>query len=317
MQLPDITAVERAADVIEPFIHHTPVIHSQSINEMLGCQVHFKCENLQRTGSFKIRGASHAVASIDRGTGITGVIAHSSGNHAAALACAAQQHQMNCEIVMPRNASQFKQQAVTHYGGHTTLCEPGMAARESVTAELMARRPELHLVHPYDDHRVIAGQGTVTLELVQQVEDLDMLVVPVGGGGLISGASIVLQSLYPDIQLIGVEPEVVGEAQRSLAEGRRYPATGNPTIADGLQAGIGETNFAIMRQGVESIVTVSEQQIRAAVRLILERLKVVVEPSAAVTLAAMLCGKINPVGKRVGLILSGGNIQLDNIQNLI
>lgn len=316
-QPPDLSAVEQAAAVIEPLIHHTPVIESQSLNDMLGCQLYFKCENFQRTGSFKLRGASNAIADVASQSGVSGVITHSSGNHAAALACAARHYGIDCEIVMPGDAPQFKQQAVRNYGGHITLCEPGMPARQATTAELMEENPGLHLVHPYDDPRVIAGQGTATLEFIDQVDSLDLLLLPVGGGGLISGASIVLQARRPDTRLVGVEPAVVDEARRSLADGQRHPATGGQTIADGLQAGVGELNFAIIQQGVETIVSVSEQQIRSALRMILERLKVVVEPSAAVTLAALMAGEIELAGQHVGIILSGGNIQLDQLHKFI
>jgi len=315
MLLPDINAVKLAAETIEPFVHHTPVIQSQSINQLLGCQVFFKCENLQRTGAFKIRGATNAIASMSYKK--AGVITHSSGNHAAALACAAQQHGMSCEVVMPRDAPQFKQQAVSQYGAHITLCEPGMPARQTATAEIMERSPDLKLVHPYDDAHVIAGQGTATLEFIQQVDDLEVILLPVGGGGLISGASIVIQSMKPKVHLIGVEPAVVDEARRSVADGKRHAATGNRTIADGLQAGIGELNFAIIQQGVEKIVSVTEQQIKAALRLIFERLKVVVEPSSAVPLAALLAGRLEHSFERVGIILTGGNLDLDDLCNLI
>ncbi|MCW8962968.1 MAG: threonine/serine dehydratase [Gammaproteobacteria bacterium] len=315
MLLPDLRAVKLAAETIKPFIHHTPVIQSQSINQLLGCQVFFKCENFQRTGTFKIRGATNAIACMSNKE--AGVITHSSGNHAAALACAAQQYGMSCDVVMPRDVPQFKQQAVSHYGAHITLCEPGMPARQAATAEIMARRPDLKLVHPYDDGHVIAGQGTATLEFIQQVDDLEAILLPVGGGGLISGASVVIQSIKPEVHLIGVEPDMVDEARCSVADGKRHPATGNRTIADGLQAGIGELNFAIIQQSVEKIVSVTEQQIKNALRLIFERLKVVVEPSSAVPLAALLAGRLEHSFERVGIILTGGNLDLDDLRNLI
>ena len=315
--MPDIKSVERAAEVIRPTIHRTPVMQSQSINDLAGCEVFFKCENFQRTGAFKMRGASYAVASIDRKQNITGVITHSSGNHAAALACAAQQHGLTCEIIMPGDAPLVKQKAVKHYGANITLCDPGMENRQAATAELMAKRPDLKLVHPYDDYHVISGQGTATLEFLQQVSGIETMLLPVGGGGLIGGASIVIKAQSPRTRLIGVEPEVVDEAKRSIANNKRYPATGGKTIADGLQAGIGELNFSLIQQGVHQLVSVTEQQIKGALRLIMERLKIVIEPSAAVPLAALLAGYLDHSVDRVGIILTGGNIDLDRIHKLI
>lgn len=317
MLLPDLDAVHRAACRIEPFIHRTPVITSQTINQLLDCEVSFKCENFQRVGAFKMRGAMNAVLSLEDPAVVTGVITHSSGNHAAALARAAQLNNLSCHVVMPENTAGIKQAAVKAYGASITLCAPGMAARQAVTAEIMHENAGLRLVHPFDDYDVIAGQATVTLEFLQQAEGMDVLLVPVGGGGLIGGASIVLNAYRPDAALFGVEPAAVDEAARSLAAGQRLPATGEPTIADGLQAGIGERNFLLLQRGVREIVTVSEQQIRHALRLIFERLKVVVEPSAAVALAGLMAGKIPSRGQHVGVILSGGNIDLDRMRDFI
>jgi len=214
---------------------------------------------------------------------------------------------------MPGDAPLVKQAAVKHYGANITLCEPGIQARQTATAELIAKRPDLKLVHPYDDFHVISGQGTATLEFLQQVPDIETMLLPIGGGGLISGASIAIKARSPQTRLIGVEPEAVDEAMRSIADNKRYPATGGKTIADGLQAGIGELNFVLIQQGVQQLLSVTEQQIKAALKLIFERLKVVVEPSAAVPLAALLAGRLDYSPERIGIILTGGNIDLSSL----
>ncbi|TNG02128.1 MAG: pyridoxal-phosphate dependent enzyme [Gammaproteobacteria bacterium] len=306
-EYPDIQAVRKAYQQIKPYIHVTPVMHSQSLDDLSGCQVIFKCENFQRTGAFKMRGAMNAVLNLPDTEAGNGVITHSSGNHAAALARAAGIDGIPCHIVMPDDAPSIKQSAVTAYGAKITFCEPSMSARET-TVNRLIDEIGMHLVHPYDDHDVIAGQGTVTLEFLQQVQSLDALLVPVGGGGLISGAAIVAHAQNANIDVIGVEPEQVDDACRSLRDGIRYPATGKPTIADGLRAGIGEMNFTIVQQHVRQIVTVSEEEIVQALKLIWERLKIVIEPSAAVPFAALISSKIPQNYKTVGVILSGGNI---------
>ncbi|HEY5733647.1 MAG TPA: threonine/serine dehydratase [Gammaproteobacteria bacterium] len=317
MQLPDIDAVRQAAKNIAPFIRETPVRQSQSIDDLLGCRAYFKCENLQYTGAFKLRGATNAVLNMKQTESFAGVITHSSGNHAAALAYAAQQHHIPCHVVMPEDAPGFKQQAVRQHGANVTLCKPGMESRQATTESIMRSDSGLRLIHPYDNYDVIAGQGTTTLEFLAQQQSMDMLVVPVGGGGLIGGAGIVVSSLMPGIALIGVEPEEVDEAYRSLAEGKRMPATGNKTIADGLQAGIGERNFVLLQQTVQRLVTVSEQQIKKAMRLIHLHLQMTVEPSAAVGLAALLSGQLDIDNKSIGIILTGGNIEPTLFKNLI
>ena len=316
-ELPELDAVKDAARKIAPFIRHTPVKQSQAINQLLGCHAYFKCENLQPTGAFKLRGASNAVVNLIQSSGCSGVITHSSGNHAAALAYAAQRHQLPCHVVMPEDAPQTKQAAVRRFGASMTLCKPGMAAREKTTSDLMQYDPGLQLVHPYDDFYVIAGQGTATLEFLQQQHELDMLVTPIGGGGLISGAGIVIKVLKPEIQLVGVEPSAVDEARRSLETGVRLPATGEKTIADGLQAGIGEMNFKLLSENVDEVLAVTEQAIKNAMKLIHEHLYMMVEPSAAVGLAAALSGKLDTGNRQVGFILTGGNIDQKTFHNLI
>lgn len=314
--LPTIESVRNAAARISAYIHHTPVLSSHSINELAGCSLFFKCENFQRSGAFKMRGAMNALLSLDQRQRDNGVITHSSGNHGGALALAAKILGIACHVVMPDDAPACKLQAVKAYGAEITRCEPGMPAREAATAAAMAERP-LTLIHPFDDLHVIAGQGTAMLEFFGQTDALQAIVLPVGGGGLIAGSSIVVQALQPDIPLIGVEPEVVDEAKRSLETGVRQPATGAKTLADGLQAGIGALNFKILQSSVRAIVTVTEDEIRQAMRLIWERMKIVVEPSSAVPLAAIVARKLPLQADRIGVILTGGNVDLNRLSKLI
>lgn len=317
IELPDLNAAIEAAQAIAPLVQNTPVRQSQAINQLLGCHAYFKCENLQHTGAFKFRGASNALVNLTRSDSCSGVITHSSGNHAAALACSAQQHQLPCHVVMPEDAPKIKQAAVSRYGATITLCKPGMAAREQTTRQLMESDPGLKLVHPYDDFHVIAGQATVTLEFLRQQHELDKVIIPVGGGGLIGGAGIVIKALKPEIQLVGVEPAAVDEARRSLEKRKRLPATGKPTIADGLQAGIGEMNFRLLSENVGEVLAVTEQEIKYAMKLIFEHLDMMVEPSAAVGLAAAIAGKLHTRNHELGFILTGGNIEQKTFYNLI
>jgi threonine dehydratase len=306
-EYPDIQAIRSASELIAPYIHTTPVMQSRSLDELAGHRLLFKCENFQRTGAFKMRGAMNAILNLPESAASRGVITHSSGNHAAALAKAAAIVGVACHIVMPEDAPVIKQDAVRDYGATITFCQPSMAAREE-TVERLIQAQGMHLVHPYDDAAVIAGQGTATLEFLQQVQAFDALLVPVGGGGLISGAAIVLDALKKDIDVIGVEPEQADDACRSLQDGIRYPATGRATVADGLRAGIGKMNFNIMQRLVHQVVTVTEDEIRQAMQLIWERLKIVVEPSAAVPFAAVIANRLPSHYKTLGLIISGGNI---------
>ena len=305
---PTLDDVREAAMRIAPWVHRTPVMTSRTLDQRAGATLFFKCENLQRVGAFKARGATSAVLRLDGPARERGVVTHSSGNHAAALALAARNAGIPAWVVMPRNAPLPKVESVRRLGGEIVFCEPTLEAREATCAEVGARTGAT-LVHPYDDHAVIAGQGTATLELREQVEALDAVVVPVGGGGLLAGTSVVGRALGIDVY--GAEPAAVDDAARSLATGVRQPPTGGTTVADGLRTALGVRPFEIIRRNVTDIATVSDEQIVAAMRLVWEVMKIVIEPSSAVPVAALLEHRLPVAGRRVGVILTGGNVDLD------
>lgn len=306
---PCLADIQAAHARIVPYIHRTPVFRSRSIDELAGAELYCKCENLQRGGAFKIRGAVNAVLSLSPQEAACGVVTHSSGNHAAALALAARSRGIVAHIVVPENAPAVKLAAVKAYGGRVITCTPTMAAREEMAARIVAHTGAT-LIHPYNDYRVIAGQGTVALELMEQVEGLDMVLAPVSGGGLLSGTAIAAKGMRPQVQVIGCEPRNADDAYRSLRAGRIMTNDHPTTIADGLRAHLGDKTFPLLRELVDDIVLVNEEEIVHAMRLIFERMKLVVEPSGAVGLAAALCGRLNVQGKRVGIILSGGNVDM-------
>ena len=307
-----LTQIREAAERIRPHAHRTPVLTCAALDLAVGAKVFLKCENFQKVGAFKFRGACNAVFSLGDAEAVRGVATHSSGNHAQALALAARLRGIPAHIVMPGNAPAVKQAGVLGYGGRITLCEPVLAARESTLADVVARTGAA-VVHPYNDERVIAGQGTAALELLQEIPDLDVILVPVGGGGLLSGTAIAATELVPGIRVIAGEPEGADDAFRSLAEGRILPSLDPRTIADGLLTALGELTFPVIRDRVERIVTVSEPGIIAAMRFIWERAKLVIEPSSAVPLAVLWERRIDLAGLKVGVILSGGNVDLDRL----
>lgn len=307
---PTLDDIRAAAARIAGRIRRTPVLTSSTLDGRAGAKLFFKCENLQKTGAFKARGATNAVFVLTDEQARRGVATHSSGNHGAALARAAQLRGIPAYIVMPDDAPRAKQAAVRHYGGEISYCGPTLAARESAAAQLVARTGAT-LVHPYDDAHVIAGQGTTALELLEDVRDLDLILCPVGGGGQLSGIAVAAKSLRPSIRVVGVEPAEADDARRSLASGRIELAVSPRTIADGLRASLGELTFAVIRQHVDEIVTVSEPAIVQAMRTIWEIMKLVVEPSGAVAYAAIAADRIDARGRRIGIILSGGNLDLD------
>ena len=304
--------IRDAGTRIAPFIHRTPVLTCATLDRMTGAQLFFKCENLQKVGAFKMRGASNAIAQLDPKVAVHGVATHSSGNHGAAVALAARLMGMKAHVVMPDNAAAIKKQAVAGYGADITWCEPTIAARDECLAALV-QRTGATIIHPYNDERIIAGQGTAGLELIEEIERLDLLLIPVGGGGLISGCALAAKSLNPDVRVIGVEPEGADDARRSLAAGALVPPRPHASIADGLLAPLGEKTFAIIRRHVNDIVAVSEAAIAHAMRTVWERMKIIIEPSSAVTVAAILDGKVDISGRRCGIILSGGNVDLDRL----
>lgn len=307
-----LVEIQQAAERIRPFAHRTPVLTNESLNQRVGVQVFLKCENMQKVGAFKFRGACNAVFSLSDEEAKRGVVTHSSGNHAQALALAARLRGIPAYIVMPDNAPQVKKDAVAGYGGQITFCKPTLEARESTMGRIRLETGAT-VVHPYDNERVIAGQGTAALELLTEIPDLDVVIAPVGGGGLLSGTSIAAKGLKPGIRVIAAEPEMADDAYRSMQAGKIVPSVNPKTIADGLLTSLGALTFPIIRQNVEQIVTVSERGIIEAMRFIWERVKIVIEPSAAVAVGVLWEKKIDLSGLKVGVILSGGNVDLNKL----
>lgn len=310
--LPTLDDIRQAAERIAPHAHRTPILTCSHFDEALGARVFFKCENFQKVGAFKFRGATNAVFSLTEEEARRGVVTHSSGNHAQALALAARRRGIPAHIVMPTTAPDVKRNAVAGYGARIVDCEPTLEARESTAAALLAETGGT-LVHPYDDPRIIAGQGTAALELLEDAGELDIVLAPVGGGGLLSGTAIAVTEQLPKVNVYGAEPSGADDAFRSLAAGHIIPSVQPRTIADGLLTLLGEMNFAILRRRAAGIVTVGDEAIVSAMRRVWERMKIVIEPSAAVPLAALLAGKLDISGRRVGVIISGGNVDLDRL----
>ena len=304
--------IQQAAQRIKPYAHRTPVMTNESLNRRVGAQVFMKCENLQKVGAFKFRGASNAVWSLTDEGAARGVVTHSSGNHAQALALAAKMRGIPAYIVMPDNAPQVKKNAVAGYGGRITFCEPTLEARES-TMEKIRQGTGATVVHPYDDERVIAGQGTAALELLEDVPNLDAIIAPVGGGGLLGGTSIAATEMKKGIRVIAAEPEMADDAFRSMQAGRVIPSQNPKTVADGLLTSLGTLTFPILKERVEQIVTVSEAGIIEAMKFVWERAKIVIEPSAATVIAVLWEKKVDLRGLNVGVILSGGNVDLERL----
>ncbi|MFW9769105.1 MAG: threonine/serine dehydratase [Candidatus Thorarchaeota archaeon] len=301
--------IRDAHNRIHDRIVKTPVMTSTSLDRITGCYVFLKCENFQRVGAFKFRGALNTVSLLTEEERKRGVIAHSSGNHAQALALAASMEGVKATIVMPKNSPKVKVDATRGYGAEIVFCENSSEARVQVADELV-KTHNYTLVHPYDDERIIAGAGTSALELIEEVGHLDYLFAPVGGGGLLSGTSIATKGLNPKTTVVGVEPEMADDAYRSFRDGQIYPSLYPDTIADGLRTQLSELTFKIIRENVDNIITVSEEEIVEAMRFLWERMKMVVEPSGAVSLAGLLKLKDSISGKKVGVILSGGNVDL-------
>jgi threonine dehydratase len=308
--LPDLAAIRAAAARIAPHVHRTPVLTSSSIDAEVGARLFFKCENLQKIGAFKARGATNAVFALAPELAARGVVTHSSGNHGAALAFAARRRGIPAWVVMPENAPRVKIANVAREGATIRFCAPTVAAREAACAEV-ERESGATLIHPFDHVDVIAGQGTAALELVEAVPDLDAVVAPCGGGGLLSGTAIAVRALAPKVRVFGAEPANADDAARSLASGRVEPLAPTTTIADGLRTTLAPRTLAALRAHVEAIGTCSEEAIVRAMRLTWERMKIVVEASSAVPLACLLEGSLALRGARVGVVLSGGNVDLD------
>lgn len=309
MNEPTLQSIREAAERIRPFAHQTPVLTSASLDREVGASIFLKCENFQKVGAFKFRGACNTVISLSEAQARRGVATHSSGNHAQAVALAAALRGIPAFIVMPRGAPAVKRAAVEGYGGRVTQCEPTLEARETTLAELVAETGA-EFIHPYNDARVISGQGSACLELLEEVGDLDVVIAPVGGGGLLSGTAVAAHGLSPRLRVLAAEPAAADDACRSLAAGRILPSNNPATIADGLRTSLGELTFRVIRREVERILTVSEASIAAAMRYIWERMKIIIEPSAAVPVAALFDHRSELAGLRIGVILSGGNVDL-------
>jgi len=301
---------------VRPRIHRTPVLTSESLNGLAGALLFFKCENLQKTGSFKIRGATNAILSLSEEEARRGVVTHSSGNHAAAVACAARWREIEAFIVMPKNAPAVKCRAVEHYGGKITFCEPNVKARAETAAKIQAETGAV-MVHPYDDDRIIAGQATAAKELLEEVPELHAVLAPVSGGGLLSGTCLGAKGTRGNARVYGCEPERADDAYRSLTSGKLQALETSDTIADGLRASLAPRTFAILQKHVDGILLVSEEEIVATMRLVWERMKIVIEPSSAVAVAPLLrssgrteIGMGGVSQPRIGIILSGGNVEL-------
>ena len=304
---PDLNDIRAAHQRIRPYINKTPVLTCSALDRMVGARLFFKCENFQKSGAFKFRGACNAVFSLSDEEASRGVVTHSSGNHAAALALAAAKRGITARIVIPSSAPAIKIAAVRGYEAIITFCEPSQESREN-TAEQIIKKTGALLIHSYNDYRIIAGQGTAALELMEEISDLDFLLAPLGGGGLLSGTAIAAKGLNPKIKVVGCEPKNADDAYRSIKAGRILPSEYPNTIADGLRMSLGDKTFPIIRDLVDEILLATEEEIIAAMRHIFERMKIVVEPSAAVPLAVLLSNQLDVAGRKVGIILSGGNV---------
>ncbi|MDK3075770.1 pyridoxal-phosphate dependent enzyme [Sedimentitalea sp. JM2-8] len=312
MYIPTLEDMLAAHERIKPYIHRTPVLTSSYFNELTGAKLFFKCENFQKAGAFKVRGASNAVFGLSDEEARHGVCTHSSGNHALSLSYAAGRRGIPCNVVMPRTAPEAKKAAVRGYGGTITECEPSTSSREAVFAEVQARTGG-DFVHPYNDPRVIAGQGTCSCELLEQTDGLDAVVAPIGGGGMISGTCLTLSSLAPEVKIYAAEPEQADDAYRSFKAGHIIADDAPETVADGLKVPLKDLTWHFVRNHVTDILTVSEQDIIDAMKLIWQRMKIVMEPSSAVPLATILKNRDVFAGKRVGVVITGGNVDLDKL----
>ena len=307
MRIPELADIKAAYSKIRPFIHNTPVMKSNQLNELFNCDLFFKCENFQKVGAFKFRGATNAVLSLSSAERSKGVVTHSSGNHAAALSLAARMSGITAKIVMPENAPVVKKNAVSGYGADITFCKPTLQAREEATRQIIEKTGAT-LIHPYDNFNVICGQGTAALELLQEIEDLAIVVAPVGGGGLLSGTSACVKGITKNIQVIGAEPLNANDAFISFTTGVLTPSVNPVTCADGLLTSLSELTFSVIKKNTDKILTAKEDSIIECMLLIWERMKIIIEPSSATVLAVV---KENPDlfhGKKTGLIISGGNV---------
>lgn len=313
MRKPTINDIQAASKTIAPYIHKTPVMSSGNINDIISCELYFKCENFQKVGAFKYRGATNAVINLSPEEKRYGVATHSSGNHAQALALAAKTHKIKAKIVMPSNSPKVKVNAVKGYGADITFCKPTLNARESTLRKIVASEGFTE-IHPYKNFHVISGQGTASLELIDEIGIPDVIMTPVGGGGLLSGTAIAVKSYNPAIEVIAAEPEGADDAYKSFNSGNLVKSFKPNTICDGLLTSLGEINFEIIQKYVDNILTVSDEYVIRAMQLIYERMKIVVEPSGAITLGAILQHNEYFKKKKIGAVISGGNIDLTRLK---
>jgi len=312
IKVPTFSDIQEAHNRIKAFVHKTPVLSSVSINDILDINLYFKCENFQKVGAFKFRGATNAVRQLSEQEAKKGVTTHSSGNHAAALSLAAKQLGIPAYIVMPTSAPEIKKKAVEGYGAEITFCEPTLQAREDTLA-IVQDKTGATFIHPYDNYNVICGQGTACKELLEEYPKLDVIISPIGGGGLMSGTVLSAKTMKPKIKVFGAEPLMADDAFRSFNEGKLIPAGPPRTIADGLLTSLSPLTFKIIQENVDDIFTAKEETIVAAMRMVWERMKIIIEPSSAVPLAAIMENLGTFKGKKVGIIVSGGNVDLNNL----
>lgn len=311
-QFPDSSSIIQSAERIKKYIHRTPVLSSEYISSLIKGHIFFKCENFQKAGAFKSRGATNAIFQLSVDEIKRGVCTHSSGNHAAALARAAKLLGAKAHIVMPKNSRKVKIDAVKHYDGHITFCEPNLESRES-TLQLVKEKYACVEVHPYNDYRIIAGQATSAKELLEQTENLDYVLAPVGGGGLLSGTALSVHYFSNGTKVIACEPKGADDAYQSFTQNKFIPSVNPQTMADGLLTSLGDLTYPIIQNYVDQIITVSEESIVNAMRLTWERMKIIIEPSSAVPLAAVLENLELFMNKRIGIIISGGNVDLNSL----
>lgn len=311
-----MTDINQAHEVVKKYCHRTPILRSESINKIAGCDLYFKCENFQKVGAFKMRGASYAISQLSAEQKKKGVVTHSSGNHAQAVALAAQLQGISADIVMPKTAPQIKVKGVKTYGGNISFCEPTIQARKVTADQIIAEKGAI-FIPPFNDLQVITAQATCAKELLEEIENLNSIICPVGGGGLLAGTILAANFFGKHVKVYAGEPETVNDASRSIKSGKIESNQTTNTIADGLMTNLGELNFSIIQRGIEDIIEVSEEEIKSAMRLIWERMKIIIEPSSAVALAAILKNKDLFQGQKLGIIITGGNVDLDNFFNTI
>ena len=312
LTIPDLDDMLEAHERIAPHIHRTPVLTSSYLDELTGARLFFKCENFQKAGAFKVRGATNAVFGLSEERAPLGVATHSSGNHALSLSYAAGRRGIPCHVVMPHSAPAAKKDAVRGYGGIITECEPSTSSREAVFEKVQAETGA-DFVHPYNDPRVVAGQATCSREMIEQVEGLEAVIAPIGGGGMVSGCCLTLSHLAPDVEILAAEPEEADDAARSLAAGRIIADDAPVTVADGLKVPLKDLTWHFVQRHVSAILTATEREIVDAMRLTWARMKIVIEPSCAVPLAVILSNRERFAGRRVGVVITGGNVDLDRL----